>query len=155
MLEELQLQILNYLERKDVLNISKALNADSGIATEHDLMSRNEVRFLQGLDITSERYRGVIVTDDWFDHVDGEHWLLAASLQNLVRNKYNEGCSVVIVPTTGVFSVPCNLFKMFNFGSKSNFRAYTKMDIEKTAVGSRILGDSFPTEKVYTNVNFI
>mmetsp|Transcript_10778 Transcript_10778/g.16284 ORF Transcript_10778/g.16284 Transcript_10778/m.16284 type:complete len:628 (+) Transcript_10778:80-1963(+) len=106
----------------------------------------------------SNKYRGVVATDDWFD-VDDEYKPLANKILCTLKEMYDAGGSVVVAATMGIFTVPQQLSKMFGFGSSSPwaFSCYTKKCLTTTLMGSEILGDIVPSGKryIYTKANFI
>jgi hypothetical protein len=160
-IEDLQLPILNFLNGKDVLNLSRALRGGSKIVSLDEIIERgNANSFIENVDDLTQplapAYRGVVTTDDWFD-VDPEYRQIANNLFDTLRDMYDAGCSVVVASTMGVYSVPRQLCTIFNFESQWKLAFYTKKNISTTQVGSRILGDSFPFQKVYryTKSHFI
>jgi len=102
----------------------------------------------------SQKFCGVITTDDWFD-VDVEYQPIANSIFRTLKEMYHSGGSVLIVATMGIFSVPQQISAMFEFVSPWTYNAYTKMYVTTTTLGEEILGDAFPMDHVYTKANFI
>lgn len=102
----------------------------------------------------SQKFKGVVVTDDWFD-VDSEYQPIANAIFQTLKDMYNGGGSVVIAVTMGVFSVPQQITSMFQLSTSWNLTAYTKRSITTTSVGKIILEDAFPTRHVYTKANFV
>ena len=102
----------------------------------------------------SQKFRGVVITDDWFD-VDGEYRALATSIFRVLKDMYLAGGTVVIAATMGVFTVPRQISEMFSFDSPWEYKAYTRMSLITTHLGREILGDAFPEKSVYTKANFI
>ncbi len=102
----------------------------------------------------SQKFRGVVITDDWFD-VDEEYQALVTSIFRVLKDMYLAGGTVVIAATMGVFTAPRQISTMFAFDSPWEFIAYTRMSLVTTHLGREILGDAFPEESVYTKANFI
>lgn len=155
-LGDLQLPILNFLSGNDVFNLSKALGGGSVYVSQQDMCKEVDVLSLFKSPCNKSEYRCVITTDDWFD-VDREYQNLAHSLFDTLKFMYDNGRSVVIAATMGVYSVPRTISTIFHFKSESQWKlaSYTKKSISKTEVGNRILGDAFPFTQTYLKSHFV
>ena len=102
----------------------------------------------------SRKFRGVVITDDWFD-VDGEYRALANDIFQVLKEMYLAGGTVIVAATMGVFTTPRQISNLFSFDPPWEFGAYTKMSLVTTRLGRDILGDTFPEKSVYTKANFI
>jgi len=127
------------------------LKNESTLITEQDLLQDPTKAKIVNV---SQKFRGVITTDDWFD-VDHEYQPIANSIFRTLKDMYNAGGSVVIAITVGIFSVPQQISTMFEFDSSWALSAYTRRSITTTSVGRQILGDTFPEQHVYTKANFV
>eukprot|EP00957_Ditylum_brightwellii_P050110 3798652-Ditylum_brightwellii.AAC.1 len=127
------------------------LKNESTLITEQDLLQDPTKAKIVNV---SQKFRGVITTDDWFD-VDHEYQPIANSIFRTLKDMYNAGGSVVIAITVGIFSVPQQISTMFEFDSSWALSAYTRQSITTTSVGRQILADTFPEQHVYTKANFV
>ena len=102
----------------------------------------------------SQKYKGVIATDDWFD-VDYEYQPIANAIFQVLKDMYKGGGSVVIATTMGVFSVPQQISKMFQFSPSWTLAAYTKRTIITTSKGKGILKEAVAARPIYTKAHFV
>jgi hypothetical protein len=146
-----QALILNFLNGKEILVMSNALNGGSTIVTDEDLLKDNSLATKKP---KKGWFRGVIVTDDWFD-VDPEYQTLTNNMIETLKTMYDSGCSVIVAASMGVFSVPQTLSSVFQFAQPWDLTAYTSKRLITTPVGKSILGNAFPNKSVYAKANFI
>lgn len=148
-----QVHILNYLCGKDLIAVSKATNGGSLMVSVHDLIQNNLLR--NEIHPHPEgRYRGVVLTDQWFN-VDREFEALVSNFLQAAKNIYDRGCSVVFVSTEGSFLAPENISSLFQLRHPWRFTYYSKRYLTKTAVGETMLQSAFPSTAVYTKANLV
>jgi hypothetical protein len=146
-----QALILNFLNGKELLVLSNALNGGSTIVTDEDVLNDSSLATKKP---KKGWFRGVIFTDDWFD-VDPEFRTLANIMIETLKTMYDSGCSVIVVASMGVFSVPQTLSSIFQLAQPWNLTAYTSKSLITTPIGKPILGNAFPNKGVYAKANFI
>lgn len=148
-----QIHILNFLNGQELLNLSKATEGGSLIVGFEDLAKNDRLK--EGIHPCPEgRYRGVIVTDDWFD-VDEDYSELASNLLQALKNMYQSGCSVIFRPTEGLFTAPEIISSIFELSQPWRLVAYTTKQLVASPLGKSILGSSFPSKGVYTKVHCV
>ncbi|CAJ1935036.1 unnamed protein product [Cylindrotheca closterium] len=149
-----QIHILNYLCGKDLIALSKATNGGSLMVSADDLIRNN--RLQTEIHPSPEgRFRGVILTDEWFN-VDEEYEALASNLLQAAKGMYDRGCNVVFVTTDGVFSAPARISAIFQLGQDHwRLTNYTSCSMVKTGVGMTILQSAFPSKSVYLKSHLV
>lgn len=146
-----QVLILNFLNGKDLIGLSKALDAGSTILSDEDILMDPTLATEK---TNKDWFRGVIFTDDWFD-VDPEYQPLATNMIQTLKSVYDSGGSVIVAATMGVFSVPQTLSSIFELPEPWALTAYTRRSMVGTAVGKSILGNALPNKTLYVKAHFV
>lgn len=147
-----QVLILNFLDGKDLRNVSKALHGGSTVMTTDTLFEHGMRAAAEFLDKKSNNFRGAIASDDLFDEMFSQ---LGFDAFNILRTMYDEGCSIIVAATMGIFTVPEQLSDIFEFEPPWRLTAYTSRSITMAALGKEILGNAFHVKEQYVKSHFI